>query len=173
MRAIHHLLKRLPSERHLRGSRLHRLLGERLFARELWRPTRQGVLGGAALGVFIGMTPTMGVQAILAGLAAIGIRVNVPMTIMATLISNPLSAPFIYTLEYRLGLVLLGPPDHADLTGYPGAMRRFLNYAEPLWAGSLVAGAFLACVVYLVLSLIWKNPGADGEDEMPTISEDV
>lgn len=175
MRPIHYLqrlLKRLPTERHLRGTRLHRLLGERLFAPELWKPTRQGVIGGATLGAFIGMTPTMGVQAILAGFAAIGMRKNVPMTIMATLISNPLSAAFIYTFEYKLGLRLLGPPDHSELTGYPGAMRKFLDYAEPLWAGSLVAGALVACLVFLTLSLVWKSSDNDAEEELPPFGDD-
>ncbi len=164
---LHRLLRKLPTERHLRGSRLHRLLGERLFAPELWKLTRHGVIGGAALGVFIGMTPTMGVQAILAGFAALGMRVNVPVTIACTLVSNPLSAAFIYTLEYKLGIYLLGKPDHSDLTGYPGAMRKFLDYAEPLWAGSLVAGVLLSGLVYLILALIWKVHEDGPAEEVP------
>lgn len=165
---LHRLLNKLPTERHLRGSHLHRLLGERLFLPELWKLTREGVIRGATLGIFIGLTPTIGVQAILAGMAALGARVNVPVALMATLVSNPLSAPFIYTFEYRLGLALLGAPEPEDLAGYSGAMKRFLNYAEPLWAGSVVVALLAAGLTYLVLNRIWHPPpDSDSKSEMP------
>ena len=34
---------------HLKGTRRHGLLGERLFVPELWKPSRQTIAGGLAL----------------------------------------------------------------------------------------------------------------------------
>lgn len=148
-------LRAIPRRRHLRGSRLHRLVGEGLFRPELWAFTRRGMAGGLALGIFIGCTPTMGVQFILAGIAAYFLGVNIPIALLGTLISNPVTAPILYPLQYKLGLWLAGMPAADELRGFSGALRGFMRYARPLWAGSLVTGAVLAAVGYGLGTLLW------------------
>ncbi len=150
-------LRHVPRRKHLHGSWLHRLLGERLFAPELWRPARRGVAGGLALGLFIGFTPTMGVQIVLAGIAAFLLRVNIPAALTGALATNPLTAPFIYTLEYKIGVWLVGVPEARELEGYTGMLRNFARYAKPLWAGSIVAGGSVAAVAYGLVMLLWQQ----------------
>lgn len=145
----------IPRRRHLRGGRLHRLLGEGLFHPELWTFTRRGVAEGLAIGLFIGCTPTMGVQIILTGLAAFLLRVNVPVAMVATLISNPLTAPVLYPLQYKLGVWLVGIPDVDDLAGFSGAMRGFMRYARPLWAGSVAMGIVCSVVAWGLVTSLW------------------
>ncbi len=148
-------LRAWPRRRHLRGSRLHRLVGEGLFQRELWALTRRGLAEGLAVGLFIGCTPTMGFQVILGGLAAYLLKVNIPVTLLATLVSNPLSAPILYPLEYQLGVWMIGLPEGKDLAGFTGAMRSFFGYARPLWAGSLVFGLVSGVLGYGLGTLVW------------------
>jgi uncharacterized protein (DUF2062 family) len=150
-------LRYFPRKKHLRGGRLHRMLGDKVFARELWAPSRQTVAGGLALGLFIGCTPTMGAQVVLGGIAAYFLRMNIPITLAATLITNPFTAAFIYPLEYQLGVWLVGVPEPRELEGYTGMLRNFVRYARPLWIGALVAGAVLAPLGYLFVSLLWKE----------------
>lgn len=147
-RWIRQLLRSLPRRRHLRGSRLHGLLGEKLFDRELWALTGHSLAGGLAVGLFIGLTPTMGVQTILATLAAFFLRVNIPAALLATLVTNPFSAPVIYAMEYRFGVWLLGPPAPQELEGYTGMLRNFVGYARPIWAGGLIAASLSAALAY-------------------------
>ena len=130
------------------------MLGERLFQRELWALTGPGVARGLALGLFIGCTPTMGVQIVLCGAAAFFLRVNVPLALLGSLVSNPLTAPILYPLEYKLGVWLVGSPEASDLEGFSGAMRNFVYYARPLWAGSLMTGAVLSAVGYALARLL-------------------
>ncbi len=130
------------------------MLGERLFQPELWALTDPQVAKGLALGLFIGCTPTMGVQTILCAAAAFFLRVNVPIALLATLVSNPLSAPILYPLEYKLGVWLVGIPEGPVLEGFSGAFRGFVRYARPLWAGSFVAAAVFACIGYVVGRLL-------------------
>lgn len=150
-------LRHLPRRKHLKGGRLHRLLGERLFAPHLWVPSRRTIAGGLALGLFIGFTPTMGAQIIMAGVAAYFLKVNIPMALAGSLVTNPFTAAIIYPLEYKLGVWLVGVPQPDELEGYTGMLRNFARYAKPLWAGSLVTGSIAAALAYALVTLLWKE----------------
>lgn len=129
------------------------MIGERLFDPHLWRPSRRGVAGGLAIGLFIALTPTLGVQMVLAALAAYFLRVNIPIAVLACWITNPLTAPVIYPLQYRLGLWLGGPVQAEEL--YNGALQNFISYIRPLWVGSLASGIFFSAIGYMVAFLGW------------------
>lgn len=63
---------------------------------------------GMALGIFIGMTPTFGFQMAIAIFCAWLLRENKLAAALGVWITNPLTAPFIYALEYESGRLLLG-----------------------------------------------------------------
>lgn len=148
-------LRHIPRRKHLRGGWLHRLLGDRLFAPELWRFTRPGVARGLALGLFIGFTPTMGAQIVLGGVAAYLARVNIPVALAATLVTNPFTAAVVYTLEFQLGVWLVGMPEAGEMNGYSGLWMNFARYAKPIWAGALVTGGLAAVLGYALVNLLW------------------
>jgi uncharacterized protein (DUF2062 family) len=154
-RRHHTWVRHIPRKKHLTGGRLHRLLGEKLFAHDLWIPSRRGIAGGVALGLFIGLTPTMGVQLVLAGICAYALKVNVAVALAATFVTNPLTAAFIYPLEYELGLRLVGTPEPSELAGYSWMLQSFVRHAKPLWAGGLLAGSVVAALAYGLISLVW------------------
>jgi uncharacterized protein (DUF2062 family) len=99
----------------------------------------------------------MGAQIILAGVAAYFLKVNIPLALAGSLITNPFTAAIIYPLEYQFGVWLVGVPAPSDLEGYTGMMRSFARYAKPLWTGSLVAGGVAAAVAYGLVTLLWKE----------------
>lgn len=111
--------------------------------------------GGLALGLFIGFSPTMGAQIILAGAAAYFLRVNIPMALLGSLVTNPFTAAIVYPLEYQLGIWLMGAPQSHELEGYTGLLRNFARYAKPLWIGSMVCSAISAAIAYALVSLLW------------------
>lgn len=150
----------MPRRRHLKGGWLHRLLGERLFAPELWRFSKHEVAAGLALGLFIGFTPTMGVQFFLTVLAAYFLRVNIPVALAGVLVTNPVTAPIIYPLEYQIGIFLAGPAEPAQLEG--GKLIAFLGHAKPLWAGSLVVAIAMAVAGYGAVRLLWARGASVG-----------
>ena len=145
----------IPRQHHLHGTILHRVIGERLFDPRLWKPTNKSVSAGFAIGIFIALTPTIGVQIPLIILAALCMRVNIPVALAASWITNPLTAPVIYPLQYRLGLWLSGAPDINELAGYTGMLRIFFRYAMPLWVGSLISATGGSIVVYTGISSVW------------------
>lgn len=149
----------LPRRKHLRGGWLHRMLGERLFHHDLWRPTQRGSALGLAVGVFIALTPTLGVQLVLAGLAAYLLRVNIPLALGGCFITNPATAVFIYGFEYQVGVWLLGPPEPTELEGLSRILRTVVTHGKPMWAGSILCGGFAALVSYLLVMGLWTGVG--------------
>jgi len=142
------LLRCLPRQRHLEDTLLHRVVGQRLFDPALWKPSRTGLAGGFALGTFIALTPTVGIQMTLATICAYFLRVNIPAALAACWITNPVTAPVVYLMHYELGLWLGVTTSAGELAGYTGILENFVRYAKPLWVGSLISGIFPAAVMY-------------------------
>ncbi len=150
-------LRHLPRRKHLKGGRLHRLLGDGLFGTDLWKPSRRTIAGGLALGIFIGLTPTMGAQIILTGIAAYFLKVNIPIALAGTFVTNPFTAAIFYPLLYRFGVWMIGIPDASELEGYTGMLRSFAGYAKPLWVACLVVGSVAAALAYGLVMLLWPD----------------
>ena len=72
------------------------------------RGTPREIALGGALGLFIGFTPTMGIQVILAVFFASIFKWSKITAALGVQITNPLTAPFIYSLTYVIGAKLLG-----------------------------------------------------------------
>jgi uncharacterized protein (DUF2062 family) len=146
-------LKKVPRQRHVRGTWLHRLLGDRLFSPELWRPRRHGVALGAATGLFWAMMP-IPFQMLPSGITAYLLRFNVPAAITVVWITNPVTWPIILYWQYRLGAWLLrqnpsgGVPADSLLdlaAGVPG----------PLLLGCAVTGLVCAALAYSLINALW------------------
>ena len=63
---------------------------------------------GLALGIFMGISPIFGFQLILAVLIAALLKWNKIAAAMGTLISNPITTPFIYPFAYYVGSRVMG-----------------------------------------------------------------
>lgn len=107
------------------------------------RAEPDAVARGMALGLFIGMTPTFGIQMLLALLFAFILRQNKIAALIGVWSTNPLTAPFIYGAEYEVGRVLLGLP-------HPETALQF-NYATMQEIGGLVASPL--CLGSIVISI--------------------
>ncbi len=70
---------------------------------------------GLALGIFVGVSPLFGFQLLSAVFAAAMLRWNKIAAAIGTLISNPFTTPFIYTLAYYVGTLVMGNPAKGHL----------------------------------------------------------
>lgn len=106
---------------------------------------------GMALGLFIGFTPTLGVQALLAVLFAFLLRQNKIAAFVGVWITNPLTAPLIYGLEYKIGRLLLGLP-HLSYDPFSDGLSLSLlaQVGGQLLLGSVVLGLPVAIIGYSV-----------------------
>ncbi|KNZ69686.1 hypothetical protein Tfer_1707 [Thermincola ferriacetica] len=151
------IIKNLPRRHHLRGTILHRAIGEKLFKKECWTMTRHSVAAGLAVGTIVAFTPTIGLQMLLAGAAAYFLRVNIPAAIIVCWVTNPVTAPAIIPLQYKLGVRLMTVLHIGWVNVQPGLFYKLVYYAWPLWIGSLVSGLTLAIIVYWAVFLSWDR----------------
>ncbi|MCD6527742.1 MAG: DUF2062 domain-containing protein [Desulfuromonas sp.] len=121
---------------------------------------------GFALGIFIGMTPTLGFQMLIAVFFAILLKENKLAAALGVWISNPITAPFIYAAEYETGRFMLDMQHiHLPEQLSVDTISQFgCDLMVPMWVGSVVHGLLLGAICYaLVLRLLpslkaWRVP---------------
>lgn len=107
---------------------------------------------GFALGIFIGMTPTMGIQMLIAVFFASLLKWSKISAAFGVWITNPFSAPFVYGITYFVGAHLLGLKTTIalpeELTW--GIVREILKNA-PVIFGALTVGGILVGLPLAIL----------------------
>ena len=97
-----------------RGIRINKQGNLRKFLRRLYerfvkiRGRPREIALGFALGLFIGMSPTMGIQMPISVFVAAIFQWSKISAAVGVWITNPFTAPFIYGLTYVVGARLLG-----------------------------------------------------------------
>jgi uncharacterized protein (DUF2062 family) len=107
---------------------------------------------GMALGLFVGMTPTFGVQLIIVFVLAVILKQNKIAALIGVWNTNAFTAPLIYGLEYEVGRVLLGLPrlDVQLQFNYEMLQELGWQFFAPLCLGSIVLGIPVALIGYAV-----------------------
>lgn len=122
-----------------------------------WGIRRRTCVPAVSLGLFVGWMPLPG-HPVTAALAALALRVNVPVAMLSTFISNPLTMYPMYYFAYRLGRKLLGsPPIAFDFEfSLDWVTHKFVTIWQPLTLGCLLLGLLSALVGYIVLDIFWR-----------------
>lgn len=118
---------------------------------------RRSVTGGLVLGLFIGVLPFLGHTPVVV-MAALLLRVNLPVAIVSTWIANPLTYGPIFYGEYVLGNFLMKLPPAALSLDLPwkDLITALATTWRPLWLGAVVAGLLLAGTGYLLSNWAWR-----------------
>ncbi len=152
------LLKRfMPDHKTMQEHPHLQKFGQRLIEPKLWHLNRKSVAGGAALGLFIGFMPIFG-QLFLAAALAIFFRVNLPFSVTAVWISNPLTVAPIFFFSYKLGAWVLQIPvgQHKFSLTWEWLTTDFLTIWQPLILGSVICGIIAAILGVLVVRIMWR-----------------
>jgi uncharacterized protein (DUF2062 family) len=118
----------------------------------IWHLNRRSVSGGVAVGLFCAYLP-MPMETLVAAALAIILRVNLPISVALVWISNPLTWIPMYGAGYMVGAHLLNipPVSYEDMT-----IAWLLDQALPLWLGSIILGALLSAVGYIITRILWR-----------------
>jgi hypothetical protein len=109
---------------------------------------------GFALGILVGMTPTLGVQMVLAAFLAAVLGWNKIAAAAGVWITNPVTAPLIYSLNYWVGarLLSLGKAVHhgaaLQTKGFVYVLTKAPHVLGAMALGGLVVGLPLAVLGY-------------------------
>ena len=132
--------------------------------------TAHQIAMGAAIGVLIALTPTIGLQMLLVLLATSAVRANKVAGLPMPWITNPVTILPIFSLNYVVGHALVGGPgpqqfikrlttlmeqaaahDLPWLDWLKGWWHLMIDMAAPLWVGSLIVGVAAGLVAYGIM----------------------
>ena len=142
---------------HGRASRFARRFYDR-FIRLHGSPEQ--VAWGAAVGFFVAMSPTMGIQTYLAIPIAALFKVNKVAPAVTVWLTNPVTAPFIYGANYWIGAKLLGCPLKAPFISNP-SWETFWHSSRSaflcLTVGGVLTGIAVAIAGYFLTLAMVKS----------------
>ena len=122
----------------------------------LWRFNRRSVPGAFAIGLFAGMVPGP-LQMLVALLLAVPLRKNLPVALLTTLYTNPVTIMPLYVLAYAYGHFLMGisaPDVHIDPLSLHWS--EVLALGKPLGLGLLALALTLAALGYVIAVIAWR-----------------
>lgn len=147
----------LPKKHEIHEHRYLRLLGHRLHDPSLWHLNRRSAAGAVALGFFIAYLP-LPMHMLLAALAAIPLRVNLPLAILAVWLNNPFTVVPLNILAYKSGAWLLGMPpgDFYFELSAEWVKDTLTEVIEPLALGCLLWGVICAVAGRIAVQVLWR-----------------
>lgn len=152
------LLRRvLPTPHRLRSRRSLRVFGSLLSNRQLWALNRRAVARATAAGLFIAFVPAPG-HMVLATVAAIWLRFNLPVAVVMVWVTNPVTFPVIFYGAYRLGAWLLDTP--ARHVHFEMSFQWLAGEVHDIWAplllGCFVFGLVSALLGHAAVTVAWR-----------------
>ncbi|MCW1887489.1 DUF2062 domain-containing protein [Luteolibacter flavescens] len=131
-----------------------RKLTQPIFERRLWKPCRDTVAIGLAIGLFFGVIPLIP-QSLFAAIAAMRMKGNIPFAVAVTWLSNPVTNVPIWVAQLWLGnqvqdLFSLAPPEFAGTFHIPhlGVVN-----AATFMVGVLLSGIIAALLAFPIVHL--------------------
>jgi uncharacterized protein (DUF2062 family) len=164
-----YLRRVLPSHQTILDNRHIARFGHRLHHHNLWHLHRRAVAGGVAVGMFSGLIPGSNpVQFTAGALLAVTFKVNLPLSILVTLYSNPFTIVPLYWVAYKLGqlallqsggevpIFILGLEGRSYVEWLSAAFHWLTSAGKPLLLGLPLLALLLALIGYFVTDWAWR-----------------
>lgn len=157
-------LKRwMPDPETIKRYRWLRPFSHLLHQPALWHLHRRSAAAAVAVGLFAGLVPGP-LQMLVAALLAVRLKVNLPLALVTTLYTNPLTILPLYMLAFRLGslvtdshtaMVLQLPELHwhnwlSELWSWLAVL------GQPILVGLPLLALTLAGLGYVLVRLAWR-----------------
>ncbi len=149
--------KYMPDPEKLKEHKNLQFLGDRLHNPNLWHLNRRSVAMAFAVGLFVAWIPTPG-QMIIAAIAALFLRANLPVSVALVWITNPLTMPPMFYFAYLLGMKVLGEKtSNIDMEfTVDSVMSNLGDIGGPFLLGCLILGIISSISGYFVIKSIWR-----------------
>jgi uncharacterized protein (DUF2062 family) len=147
----------VPSRTKVRQIKILTLLGDWIYAPNLWHINRYSASMAIFVGLFVAFMPIPG-QMLLAALLAILLGCNLPISVSLVWVTNPVTMPVIYFLAYRVGALIVEVPVHEvefELSIY-WLSHSLAAIWKPFLLGCLICGLFFGCLGFFIMSQMWR-----------------
>jgi uncharacterized protein (DUF2062 family) len=147
----------VPSPARMRRIQSLRLLGDWIYATNLWHINRYSASMAFFVGLFVAFMPVPG-QMFLAALLAVLLSCNLPLSVGLVWITNPVTMPAIFYMAYRVGALLIDAPvKEIEFELSFHWLTHSLNAIwKPFLLGCFISGLFFGSLGYFVLSMLWR-----------------
>lgn len=152
--------KQRLSRSRMRGTRVHRWLGDGILSKALWQPTRGSLARAWLVGFPITVVPFLPGQSIFACIAAFLVRGNILLCIALQFLSTPLTAPVHLSTCYFVGEVVRGASPAKVWNDAKSAPKKVLLSAHAvtsLYLGAAIVGIIGGVLGYAVILKTWKD----------------
>lgn len=160
------LKKFLPNHDTIRANRWLRPFEGTLLHPRLWHLNRHSAAGAVAVGLFCGLIPGP-LQMFGAALCCVVLRVNLPLALLCTLYSNPITIVPLYVVAFEIGNLVMGnggahftaPPEMAgmNVAAWIGEVIDWMaGLGKPLALGLVLLAALLSLTGYLAVKAAWR-----------------
>ncbi|WP_455209968.1 DUF2062 domain-containing protein [Kaarinaea lacus] len=134
-----------------------RFLGPLIKDPNLLHLNRRSVSGAVGMGLFLAFVPVP-FQMVLAAIAAIIIRINLPITMAMVWLTNPITIPPMFYFAYKVGVWILDTPKQEFdfelswtwITDSLGAIW------EPFLLGCFLVGATAGLLGSITIRAVWR-----------------
>lgn len=147
----------MPDPKKLQDIQHLKIFEEWLNDPNLWHLNRYSVATAFSIGLFLSFMPFPG-HMLLAGIAAIILRANLPLSIVLVWVSNPFTIPPMFYYAYKLGTYILNiPPEkfHIEISLH-WLIHELEHYYAPLLIGAFLCGTFCALMSNVIIRLFWR-----------------
>ena len=146
-----------PSPEQMRRIKSLRLLGDWVYATNLWHINRYSSAMAFFVGLFVAFMPIPG-QMLLAALLAVMLRCNLPLSVGLVWITNPVTIPAIFFIVYKVGALIVDVPvrDIEFEVSFHWLTNSLATVWKPIVVGSLLCGLFFGSLGYFIVNQLWR-----------------
>ncbi|KIM08715.1 MAG: flagellar biosynthesis protein FlhF [Sulfurovum sp. FS06-10] len=137
------------------NNKLSEFINKYKIPREYLSINRKSISKGVLIGLMIGFIPMPLQMAVVLAFTPI-VKFNVPIALSMVWLSNPLTMPFMYYMEYQTGNYLLGLE---GLNNIELSLDWFSNHWDailvPLYVGTIPYSLGVSPLIYLLINKLW------------------
>jgi uncharacterized protein (DUF2062 family) len=147
----------IPTPARIREIKSLRILGEWVYASNLWHLNRYSASMAFFVGLFVAFVPIPS-QMVLAAVLAVLLRCNLPLSVALVWVTNPVTMPAIFFMAYKVGALIIDVPVQ-DIE-FELSVHWFTHQLTLIWRpfllGCLICGLFCGSVGYFSVSMAWR-----------------
>lgn len=151
------LKKFVPSAVEIRKIKALGVLGEWVYASNLWHLNRYSASMAFFVGLFVAFIP-IPFQMVVAAVLAVLLRCNLPLSVSLVFVTNPVTMAPLFFMAYEIGALIIDVPVKDvkfDLSFY-WLSTSLAAIWKPFLLGCLLCGLFFGCLGYFVINLLWR-----------------